>query len=273
MRIMWWNVKRLGLTTDTARKEGIQNFKKQWSQLPEVVILCELTPAGDYPKPLSYAVSKKTGRQLCYGVVSGDGLSPDPASEIFVPSGPTASYLQQKYKFGGSFRNLVKRTPGVLSVNQVPVYFFHAPARASKAVRPVGYLASYLDELHGTDPWVLLGDFNIEPDQLRTSRIGGAIAHLIKDPDRPTWHSPTRSKKLDYAISNIPNLVVSVGLDRGFSDHNPILISDVRARGMKRARQDDPPPQPNGAPGDGDTGRPRKRQRGDGSGGDGMVTS
>lgn len=233
MRIMWWNTYRLGLNTEQARRVGIENSRKQWGTLPEVVIFCELTPTGTNPLPLSFNFRRPTGKQLCYGVANGDGTLPAPEAKRFEPGPATDCYKDAGYKGGNTFSNLINRAPGKIDVGGVPVYFLHAPAYASKAVKPLNYLACDLSARHGTDPWVLVGDFNIEPDQLRRRLSPANLADLIKEPDRATHR---RGRKLDYALSNMDTLVVTVGARHGLSDHNPILVADQR--GVKRARPD-----------------------------------
>lgn len=222
MRFIWWNMQRLGRGTDTNRAFGMAAVLGL--DTPEVSLLCELTTQCVDPLPLNYTYRAVTNGQLCYSVVAGTA-APNPPG-IFTPGPATACYQQARFKGGDNFTRLTNRAPGLTVIAGVPVYFFHAPASKSRAKKAVSYLACFLNETHGNNPWILVGDLNIEPGDLEKAPVGINLADLIKEPDAPTFAvGLAGAKKYDYALSNIADLEVTVLNGSGYSDHEPILVT------------------------------------------------
>jgi hypothetical protein len=182
----------------------------------DIMLMCELTTPCTNPPALQYVYRKKNAHQLCYGIESGP-LQIN--TQTYTPHS-TPCYTQAKFKGGNDFTKLAQRAPGWFTFENITIYFFHAPAN-HKAVKTIAYLACDLNHRHGADPWILVGDFNVEPDVLGKSNTGIVLGDLIRDPDRATHNS---DKKLDYALSNIRDLKVTTLDGNGFSDHHPILI-------------------------------------------------
>lgn len=221
MRIVWWNVQRLGATTDDARRLDLDASLGTFYPY-DVVILCELTTRCEWPPSLHWNYRRRNTYQLCYGVVEGTGqVEGEPGQ--YDPA-LTPCYMSANYIGGNNFRLLVSRTPGLMRMvgSPVPVYFFHAPSGGGGG-RALAYLACDLNARHGANPWLLIGDFNIDPVALAAQPTGVPLGPFITAPAVATHQS---GSKLDYVLSNnIPGLTLQVGNGNFASDHQPILVS------------------------------------------------
>lgn len=226
-KIVWWNTQRFGAGTDIARRNGLEAMSGQWN-LPDLLLFCELTALSKFPQALNLTYRRQTNRQLCYGVVKTADPQPNPVKflPVVTPAYRGAMYNQQAFRGGGDFRRLVNRAPGWMNFDGIAIYFFHAPAHRDAAARAVTFLVSSLVQTHGNNPWILVGDLNVEPETLREVENFN-LGQFIREPNGPTyWTRGGRGKILDYALSNFPLSVrVGQGGERLFSDHAPILLT------------------------------------------------
>ncbi|MFC7545832.1 hypothetical protein [Plantactinospora sp. GCM10030261] len=223
MNIMWWNLQRLGATTQQVRTRPIELVH---GTIPaHLYVFCELTPECVAPSPQQYVYRRRNGRQLCYGVI-GRNLQ-NPPCVRYTPA-PTACYSNAGFKGGNDFTNLADRAPGhTVLTDGTPLYYLHAPASTNTAIRAMTFMACDLIARHGAAPWLMVGDFNVEPDRLR-ARAPQPIGRLIKKTGLPT-HLGRHPRELDYVLSNIRDVEITHWSGLGVSDHKPILVTyDLR---------------------------------------------
>jgi len=223
MQIMFWNVQRLGAATDDARIETIRSIYGRVAGM-DYVFLCELTPGCDFPVPQNLTYRRKNSSQLCYGAINCEtGQSIE--LEQITPY-PTDDFKQAQFKGGLRFSNFTNRAVGKIILDGVAVHVYHAPA-SGNAKKAVSYLACYLNEHYGRNPWILIGDLNITPEELSTIGVGIELDDLIIPPDAATHISRTRDTMLDYALGNFSARVQRVRCSSRYfvSDHYPIIIT------------------------------------------------
>jgi hypothetical protein len=94
----------------------------------------------------------------------------------------------------------------------------------------ISFAVCSLEAHHGSDPWILIGDLNIEPQMLydKSLDVDIDLEDLISAPDRPTYIGGIGGtpSKFDYAINNIGATVTVIRTSARFhgSDQLPILI-------------------------------------------------
>jgi hypothetical protein len=215
-KILWWNVQRLGAATAEARKNGLSAMIGKVQS--DMVLLCELVQTSTDPPALNLTYRKIATRQLCYGAIGAD--SKTPAVSKFKPTW-TVEYAAAGFKGGKDFGKLCSRAPGYVQLpDGVHLYFIHAPASSGGGARAVAFIACHLHAHHGDDPWLLVGDMNVEPTVLAAKHTGINLGDLIKPPNRATHGA----KRLDYALSNMVNVTVVVEDGAMMSDHEPIVV-------------------------------------------------
>lgn len=189
----------------------------------DVLILCEVMPSFTHLGVVNLNYRRATPHQLCYSAIevsTGQTIN-------LLRYEPAASddYSAAGFKGGKVFSSIADRGIGHFQYNGVDIYVIHAPA-SHNAIKAVSYAACSLNELHGINPWLLLGDMNVEPAQLASAGVGINLNDLILTQSEPTH---TSGKILDYALCNF---VQSAQIERlraslrvASSDHYPIRIS------------------------------------------------
>jgi endonuclease/exonuclease/phosphatase family metal-dependent hydrolase len=199
----------------------------------DLYLFCELTKKCDFPMSQNLTYRKEDERQLCYGCL--DAASKTKELEEVTPL-VTDAYKEAGYKGGNDFRELTDRAVADAGkVAGVQIYVIHAKAKSSEAQKIMAFLACYLDDLHKTNPWLVIGDFNVIPEKLRASQVGVNLSDLMRHTrvSEPTFIGKpslkgrsTARKRLDYALTNVTDARVnrircSPRLHN--SDHFPIV--------------------------------------------------
>lgn len=217
MKILFWNTQRLGGKSDKDRISVLHGLVD--GEKADVNLYCELTQQCDAPSPINLNYRTKNKYQLCYGARNAKGDMPITIANIEI----TDDYALAKYKGGKAFKKITSRCVGSVGTQgDVEVFFFHAPA-SHNAIKAVSFAACSLNKRFGDEPWMLIGDLNVEPDELAKAKVGIDLSGLIKRSGRAT-HS--KGKELDYALTNITALTVKrvdVVLETAGSDHYPIV--------------------------------------------------
>ncbi|XEC97421.1 hypothetical protein AB6A23_13190 [Paenibacillus tarimensis] len=238
--LLFWNVQRLGAGTPVEFSTGVVRVAN--AQQADFEAYCELTQACVVMTPHNINYRKSNKAQICYGARQYANVAlplPQPiiapiptqlpVTRIAPDPAPTAWYTAANYTGGNNFRLLCNRAPADLGViDGMQVYVLHAPANANKAERCVAYLACHLQNIHGANPWLLIGDLNVEPAQLAASpvTIPNGLGHYIV---RTGQRTHQRNRELDYALTNDPGNVhvrrVRANYRFVFSDHFAICAS------------------------------------------------
>ncbi len=227
-RICFWNMRHLSDGTDDSRKNAITTVFKGIKA--DYTLFCELTTKCVFPAFTNLTYRKESGAQLCYGCLDSDydniiltKYTPD-ATQAFSDAG---------FKGGNDFTELADRAVGYIGkVNGVAVYVLHAPSgnKGRPAARALSFLACDLNAKYKANPWMVIGDLNVEPANLLTySRtVGIAIGDLILTQAEPTYIGKKTNKLYDYALCNF---VASAKIARikcsprsHGSDHYPIVV-------------------------------------------------
>ncbi|MFC5699992.1 hypothetical protein ACFPVX_01750 [Cohnella faecalis] len=231
---MFWNLQRLGASTDAEVVTGITAIAS--AQQANAEGYCELTTACTAMTPHNITYRKETSHQLCYSArdyaqLPSPIVYPIPTQLALTRIEPesTAAYEQAGYDGGKNFKNLCDRAPAYVGgglIGGVNVFIFHAPAHADSAERAVAFIACYLQDYYTTNPapWLLIGDLNVEPKQLAGSKVGISLEDYIISSGQPTHK---KGKELDYALTNYPNAIklkrVHANKRFEYSDHIPIV--------------------------------------------------
>ncbi|HEV7426509.1 MAG TPA: hypothetical protein VGQ46_09085 [Thermoanaerobaculia bacterium] len=229
-KITFWNVYRLGGATDADRKKVIENVISNPKRNPDLAIYCELNSKledDELPEPQNCNYRKQSASQLCYGAVA-DGENVD--MDVDTPA-VTPGYKNAGYKGGNDFKQLCDRAVASLGVwGGASVFTIHAPSSA-KAERVMAFIGSSYNAHFKAQPWLIVGDFNVEPDKLAKAQVGINMADLIRRPahDIQTFRGKKSGKwkVYDYVLTNISSLTVnayhSMHWDAA-SDHSPIMV-------------------------------------------------
>lgn len=215
MRILFWNVQRLGWTTDDARRTIIGNVF--YSEAPNLLLLCELTTASAIPQGQNITYRLQHPAQLCYGAVDQDGNS-IPLTRVNPIAG--AGYAGQ-FIGGNNFANLVNRALAYVGfANNYNIYVFHAPAYQFGAERALTFITYALNALHAGQNWLVIGDLNIEPFNLSPY----VYAHVF-EPNTATYIGGM-PKMYDYVLTNNNTGMTLRTINPGApgSDHLPIVL-------------------------------------------------
>jgi endonuclease/exonuclease/phosphatase family metal-dependent hydrolase len=221
-RIVFWNVQRLGAGTPQARQEALHQIRN-WNGIPDVYLFCELV--STCPRPLAQDLNYRrlTHAQLCYGAMNHNYQ--DIQLTAVVPR--LATSYKGSSKGGNDFKLLADRALAqVGTYGGVDVYLIHAPA-SNKARKVMSFIACSMDEHHPGN-WLVVGDFNVEPDVLASAPVRIDVGSYIRRSGVATHRSAT-PKELDYALSNMRASRVQVqaahpSLWQQFSDHAPIQV-------------------------------------------------
>lgn len=223
-KIAFWNVQRLGAGTDAGRKAVLTSLAANWKK-PDAHSYCELLTSCDWPPPQNMTYRKENDHQLCYGALKQNG-----ASFLLGKVTPEATdgYRDAGYKGGNDFTQLADRALAkVGKIGGAQVYVIHAPA-SNNAVKVMSFIAASLNATHGTDAWLVVGDFNVEPEVLAEQNPGIEINDLIRASGSNTHYSKANNswKELDYALANFPVKVWAANPSGWYphSDHSPILL-------------------------------------------------
>lgn len=218
MKLAFWNMQRLG-ENDTKRTEAIATLVKHYA--PNFIFLCELT--GTHADGQANTTNPYTLRYLCLNSAG------HPMNLTFASPDATEAWTQARFKGGTNFDNLAPRGLAYIAINdqdtgeRLFLYMIHGPA-SNNAIKVASFVACYLDDLHGDNPWIVLGDHNVEPSKLAQAPVGIDMGGLIVAPDEPTHK---RGKVLDYAMTNIEDVAIVVmrrSQRISGSDHNPIIV-------------------------------------------------
>lgn len=223
-RVVFWNTQRLGRDTDEARREAIGAVLADLQG--DFTLVCELTTACAFPPAQNLNYREENAAQLCYGAWTREGYEVELTR---MTPYVTTEYREAALKGGGRFENLASRALAYVGLaRDVHVFVFHAPA-SGNARKAVCHAACWLDEEYGRSgqKWLLVGDFNITPEELAATQVGidlddfihptGIDTHVARN---GTW------RQLDYALSNVDLEIepVAYHLWQGLSDHAPIVI-------------------------------------------------
>ena len=227
MKLLWWNTLRLSAESDDKKVNAIEATQGEadFSFFGEVME----SGGGD---AMNYR--KSTGHQLGYTAYAGNNVQQlqvyEPADQDMGASG---------FKGGSKFSGISDRKCAYKlckgNAGDIHVYIFHAPASSSGGAKAVAFLAVALNALHGGQPWVLIGDLNVEPEDLKKQcrALPIKIEDLIVEPPEATFvgkvGSTSAPKKYDYALSNINRNALNLRVLKrsprlGQSDHLPIVL-------------------------------------------------
>ncbi|MGJ4788452.1 endonuclease/exonuclease/phosphatase family protein [Leptospira koniambonensis] len=223
-KVFFWNLKRLGAATEDIIQDKIKARTEE--NTPDIVFLCELSTKATFPDPQNLTYRKESAYQLCYGCYKNS----DKSKGILQKYTPIATdgYKSAGYKGGNDFTDLADRAVAYYGiVDKAHLYTFHAPSRHDD-VRAMAFLAASLNKLHSRAPWVLIGDFNIDPNLLAKAPVGINLADLILH-TREATHE--RGGILDYVLTNIDKESIKLEVRgrftrelEGLTDHIPILV-------------------------------------------------
>ena len=195
-KITFWNLQRMGAGTDNDRRQAILTTIE--SLEPDVQLYCELTTASEFPLQQNLTYRRQAVRQLCYAALDKEA---DITLTRVTPTA-TAAYRNAGFAGGNNFTKLASRALAYVDVfDGVSVYLFHAPASNDRAQMVMSFIATALDE--HPDPWLVLGDFNIEPAELKNvSARGIDIDPLIHNSGNATFARDAKRKEYDYALAS-----------------------------------------------------------------------
>jgi hypothetical protein len=219
--ILFWNVQRLSGSSDQDRESRIIETLK--SQLCDLNMMCEVLSSYTNFDVTLATYGAESSHTLGYTALD-KGLNNVGISEVdaTVPdcfSGQVKGGTQVDYFMNRKLVEVNHNYP-----NWPRVFMIHA--NASKGAACTTISASTVEAMGGD--WLLVGDFNDEPDDVIKWLNWAGIQTNVFEPNGPThvgpWPNYTE-KKLDYVISSptINSLMIDV-VKRRQSDHDPIKI-------------------------------------------------
>ena len=233
-KLMFWNVERLGGSTAQHRRDTILAVMRTMPDC-DYYLFCEMTSGSTNPayQNITYRVASTS--QLGYAATTvnmGPGGRVNFADHVLTrlpsPRGRPAGY--GGFPGGNTFSDLVDRAPAlVANLGGVVVYVIHCPSTHNGfgGQRALSYLACAFEAaLPAGTQWMVLGDLNVTPTQLRASPVA-AMPNYIDEPPEETYRGFSSNSKLDYSVSSAAlNVQVEV-LRRSprDSDHRPIIVS------------------------------------------------
>ena len=229
MKVMFWNLMRLGATTTDVRKEAIEYMTKN-RLAPDLALFCELLAGATDIPAQNVSYRKENPYQLCYGAMDGAGNSVD-----LVRYAPDANddYKAAGFSGGNNFKQLCDRAPAhVGKFAGVDLYVIHAPANHEAALKVMSFLVAGLVKHHGANPWMVIGDLNVPPEVLQDSPVkpgGNDMGDYILESGARTHWSKRTDRTLDYAVCNFVDQAeiasIWVSPRRNPSDHIPIVVT------------------------------------------------
>lgn len=228
MKIAFWN---------TQRNPGLSGFNLAWPRA-NFQIACEVL--GNSQLKVNRQNSRRSQAQLGYRVVM-------PFSNASLEAWDVDNYDRLTgftigHKGGNSFVDQSKRQLAHLTVTaparlDANIFVFHANS-SNKAATVTSWVVCEL--VRNLADFVLLGDFNCNPDDLVK-----AITYIYRETDdddlkddlkgvRVTFAGPTHNAKalggatttLDYMVSKTTKMVLSVDNSTQDADHHPIVADD-----------------------------------------------
>jgi endonuclease/exonuclease/phosphatase family metal-dependent hydrolase len=255
MVIMFWNIQRLGAGTGLKRMETFESVALElglWQNV-DLFLLCEVTSNVE-SKHINKQVHKrarapkKDKASLGYAAFEQLNIADD-LSEVTLQKQKIDSFSNvtdlptSGYKKGGTFDKVSKRHVAHAGEYEgMQVYVYHANS-STYAKLLVPWVAEHLQQEDG-GKFVLVGDFNAEPLDVKTSmqnfEIDDTKFSIASNGATHNTHSfggPT--KTYDYAIGGaaVKNLQVkkidilpvlkqiSKEPEKDMSDHMPILVA------------------------------------------------
>lgn len=232
MRIVFWNIQRLGESTPEVRSKAFEYLwrNRLFNPPADYIFLCELLQGATFPTPQNLTYRKENPYQLCYGCL--DVNFADVVLNTYTPAS-TVAYQNVGFKDGNNFANLVDRALGFTLIKYgaqfLHTFVFHAPACKDSATKALFFLVCDLHEkLKGDIPWMVIGDLNVEPGDLVKLGLPFHLSDYIVAPAHPTKIGKTRDKVYDYVLCNFKanvrvQTIVCSPRHLG-SDHYPILV-------------------------------------------------
>ncbi len=220
MRIFFWNLRRLGESSDPTRGPAIENLYRRIKDV-DYWLFCELNVSAKDPiraQNLTYKAG--TNNQLCYGCL--DKNRKFKRLRLRMPE-VTDGYKAMHFKGGDEFKNLAQRALGYMGqAGGAHIYVIHAPAKMGK--RAMWYVASHLHEKYGNTPWFLIGDFNVVPGVLRNTK---GRPFEISDYIAKSGLMTKGKHEYDYVLSNFASQITvqRLRVARNLSDHHAIYAT------------------------------------------------
>lgn len=221
--ITFWNVKRLGQSTDAARAAILSTLSAQWRD-PDLKLYCELSTACANPPHQNMTYRRENPSQLCYGAVNAAGASINLTAVRLVAS---TAYRAAGFTGGNQFDQLADRALAhVGTVGGAEVYMIHAPSGGG-GLEVMSFICSSLAEsFPASQPWLVVGDFNVTPDILAAGPVN--VGPYIRRPGVATFrsHSTGSWAEYDYALANFALDVRAMRSQYWYeaTDHSPIRI-------------------------------------------------
>jgi endonuclease/exonuclease/phosphatase (EEP) superfamily protein YafD len=220
-RILFWNTQHLADSSTDRKEQRILGTVQ--ANAAQVNILCEMMQS--YVKFNVYLATYNAQTPHTLGYSAVDLAA---ANNIGVTSYDVevSDDFARQNKGGHNVRHFFNRKPiEILHNLHGWPRLFALHANASKGLSCTTITA--LDfESNIAAPWILVGDFNTEPEQAETNLNYYGSDAVVSPPSFPTHTSSSGKKRsLDYAIhSDDFNSVVVRTLRRSVSDHDPIII-------------------------------------------------
>jgi hypothetical protein len=211
MKILFWNVQRLGSGTPTRRKEVFEAVFAEAVVVRDVeyALFCEISASliasdgNTINKQLMMAkrTKKKSSGQLGYAGLTAD-MTELPLVKADLPSHDEVFGMPSWRKGGNYFDRISKRMVGhVGKLGGRDIYCYHANASALGGML-VAWAAAHLHQKH-KGKFVLLGDLNAEPGNVQTQLQWRKIdpGHFVCATGGSTHNAKTDLKTTyDYAI-------------------------------------------------------------------------